>query len=150
VTVDQSDLVKKIVIARDTSTIPGASPTWLNIGEVLAYEGSRLLTSADFSEATLFPGIYERQGTPYPASSALDGNEKTFAHSDGIDLSVTSLTLVLKNPTRLTQVNVLNRQDCCWDRLEGASLILYDSADRVVLKKTLRGIRELQLFPVKA
>ncbi len=125
----------------------------MNIGEVYAYaEGARLLVASDFLDAIMFPGMYKNPTDPvvpvgWPMN-AVDGNPNTVAHSDPPSAPIASLTLVLKRPTRLTQVNVLNRQDCCQGRLDGASLILKNSMEGVIMKQTLRGVKELQLFPV--
>jgi hypothetical protein len=145
-------LVKKIIITKDMVKFPGSTGRWLNIGEVYAYEGSRLLTASDFSDAILFPDIRNDPNDPMVplglASNAIDGNPATVAHSGTEGAPLVTLTLILKNPTALTQVNVLNRQDCCYDRLEGAALLLVNEAGETIFNQSLKGIKDLQLFPV--
>ena len=146
VTPTVSQLTKKIIIVKETSSLPQeGGQRHLNIGEVYAYQGERLLTTADFSGAELFPGVFPG---PYSASNAIDGDPNTTAHALPEDAPIKKLTLTLATPTHLTKVNVLNRQDCCWDRLEGAVLILLNNNDVEIFRKTLTGSRDLQVYPI--
>jgi hypothetical protein len=36
------------------------------------------------------------------------------------------LILVLRNPMMISRVEILSRQDCCWERLAGAMIALVD------------------------
>ncbi len=126
-------LVSKILIIKDTSALtsdPGNNGgDWrtFQVAEIFAYAGSRKLVASDYSDATLSPGY---GNNIFPASLVTDGDPKTFAHTGNAPIGI--LTLTLKNPTEITRVEVLNRQDCCQGRLAGANLILKDSADATI------------------
>lgn len=152
VTPDTTGLTKKIIIIKDVTAMPGVVSSYLNIGEVYAYAGSRLLTSSDFSDAIVFPDVYTNPNDHIvpigSGSNAIDGKPETVTSTGTSSASFTSITLVLTKPIKLTQVNVLNRQDCCWDRLNGAVIMLINEAGTVLFKQPLHGVRDLQLFPV--
>lgn len=147
-----SVLVKRIKIVKDTSSLTDAqgqgsdNSDWrtFQVAEVFAYAGDKMLTAADYSDATLTP-VYGDNS--YPASNAIDGNPNTFSHTGSVP-NVGMLTLTLKNATTLTSIHVLNRQDCCWGRLAGAKIILEDASANVVWSGTLSVSRDVQIFPV--
>jgi RHS repeat-associated protein len=67
--------------------------------------------------------------TVYDGSKILDNNAATFAHTLNADEWI---KLDLGNTYSLSRVQVLNRADCCGDRLNGARISLLDAAGNPV------------------
>lgn len=129
-------LVNRIHVIKDTTgqnVTPPASRTF-QIGEIKAYraDGS-LLTADDYVSAEY--GMFSGGGVAvtYPAKNAIDGNVNTFTHTNGETSSIHELKLTLRNPTNIGRVEVINRVDCCADRLAGAVIQLI-AENGVVLK----------------
>jgi len=61
----------------------------------------------------------------YPGNNLLDGNTKTFAHTTNATTNQPAIIgYEFDIPVRVFGVRVVNRKDCCQDRILGASLIL--------------------------
>lgn len=126
-------MTAKILIIKDTSALTsdtgnnGADWRTFAVAEVFAYAGDRKLAASDYSDASL-SSMYGNN--LYPAALAIDGNPKTFSHTGNDPIGI--MTLTLKDPTVITKVEVLNRQDCCQGRLAGATLVLKDSVDATI------------------
>ncbi len=142
--------VKFIQIIKDTrsqdASTTGDNSGWrtFSVAEVYAYTTDRKLVSGDYSDAqlsTLWPGFVPR--------NAIDGDATTFTSTLPED-KVATLTLTLKNEAVITRVEVLNRQDCCNDRLAGAKLSLLDSTMNIVWSGVLTGAKDIQLFNISA
>jgi hypothetical protein len=54
------------------------------------------------------------------------------------------IELTLATPTIITTVDVHNRTDCCWERLENVRLTLINNVGEVVGTQLLRGVKEMQ------
>lgn len=138
----------KIVITKDTSSLssdPGNNGgEWrtFQVAEVFAYSNGKKLSASDYSDARLSSTL--NNGNEYPASYAIDNDSTTFSHTG--NYAIGSLTLTLKKPTVITRVEVLNRQDCCQGRLEGARLSLIDINNLVFWSGTLTGLGGLQIY----
>jgi hypothetical protein len=133
-------LVNRIHIIKDTTgktVTPPASRTF-QIGEIKAYraDGS-LLTADDYSGAEY--GMFSGGGVAvtYPAKNAFDGNVNTFTHTNGEESSIHELKLTLRNPTNIGRVEVINRVDCCADRLAGTVIQLIAENGTVLKSMTL-------------
>lgn len=115
--------VASIVFTKNTTnaTNPGDNDDWrtFQIGEVKVYDtNNRLLSAADFSSAAYNAEAADGLGVAFPAANVIDGDANSFSHTNG-QAAVHQLTLVLKNPTDVSHVQVLNRADCCQSRLAG-------------------------------
>jgi len=61
----------------------------------------------------------------YPGNNLLDGNTKTFAHTTNATTNQPAIIgYEFDTPVRVFGVRVVNRQDCCQDRILGSTLIL--------------------------
>lgn len=140
-TVPAPVLTSKIRVFKDFT---GLGDAYLQIGEVYVYSGSRLLTKSDFSSATLtstFGVIGDNS-----ANSAIDGDPNSFAVSYRPSVPIQALDLTLTQPMQITKVSVLNRQDCCQSRLNGAKVALFGLNGESLFTATLTGQREVQVF----
>lgn len=133
-------LVKYIIVTKDTTgktVSPPASRTF-QIGEIKAYraDGS-LLTANDYSSAEYNSAVNTGVALTYPAKNAIDGNVNTFTHTNGEtpEFGFHQLKLTLSSPANIGRVEVINRMDCCADRLAGAVIQLV--ADNGVILKTM-------------
>jgi hypothetical protein len=140
--------VKRIRIIKDTSSQnddPRGDSGWrsFQVAEVFAYTNERKLTADDYSDATL-SNMY---GVGYEGPKAIDGNPATFVHTSTGEKSGV-LTLTLKNEMKIIRVEVLNRQDCCQERLAGAKLVLEDPRGNIIWSGPLTGARDVQMFPI--
>ena len=125
-------IVKSIEITKisalSSGVPPGENDDWktFQIGEVRVYnDAGALLPANAFISAT-----YNTVGgwsDVFPAQNAIDNNPGTFTHTSGMG-ATHQLRLVLAAPTAISRVEVVNRQDCCQSRLQGALLTLRDAA----------------------
>lgn len=138
----------KIVITKNTSSLEsdpaniGGDWRTFQVAEVFAYSNGKKLSASDYSDARLSSNYGD--GKAYPGSYAIDNDITTFSHT-GND-AVGTLSLTLKTPTVITRVEVLNRQDCCQGRLEGARLSLMDINNVVFWSGKLTGLGGLQIY----
>jgi len=102
----------------------GASPSF-QLSEIKVYSNNNLLTKSDFSSADFSPSEPGDLTTTFPGWNALDGNENNFAHS--ADANAPSLLLTLSSSKMVNKVIVFNRKGCCYERLNGVLLSLFDS-----------------------
>lgn len=66
------------------------------------------------------------QGSKFPASYCTDGDPNTFCHSDDVKDAVSPwFELFLPQLVNIKKVRILNRQDCCKDRLGKFEIIIY-------------------------
>jgi len=64
----------------------------------------------------------------YPVNNLWDDNMNSFGSSAG---PRSNLIVKFNSPQEITSIQLTNRQDCCWDRIQNYNLILYKSG-RVV------------------
>ncbi len=128
---------KKIAIVKDTTNSDAVKTEgWrtFQIAEIKAYSASRLLTQSDYESAT-----YEGSDlSAWPAMNALDGDYSTFTHTIG-ENPRQSLILTLKEPQLLSGIDIINRADCCQERLNGALLLLLDTNNTPFYTRQLTG-----------
>lgn len=105
----------------------------MNIGEVMVFDESNANVAAG-RPVQMSSTYYNKQ---YPAENLVDGNPNTMAHTSCFDRGWMRIDL---GQTRIvTRVRVLNRADCCQERLEGTVLQLLDSSNSKVWSTTLTG-----------
>jgi hypothetical protein len=111
-----------------------------HIGEVIVHTADgRKLTAADFGYVE-YNSAAAGMKTSYPASNAVDGNTATFTHTSGENVQLHQLKMKLKVPTKLKQVMIINRADCCGDRLEGAVIKYFALDGSMVASHRLSGV----------
>ena len=104
--------------------------------DCLNLNGIRIYTSSDESSQIVTPNtIVTRSsvgywGSIFPEPNFVDGNDGTFVHSSCGDVPWVMLNLGAMTP--IYKVVLVNRQDCCLERILGASLILLDSVMKPV------------------
>ena len=99
----------------------------MNIGEVRVYDkngvdvakGKTVTKSSKYGDPDGYPGAY-----------LVDGNEWTFAHTSCGDQGW--MMIDLQSPVAVTKVTVVNRRDCCQERLKGTVVQLLDSSNNVI------------------
>jgi len=74
----------------------------------------------------------------YPANLCIDGNENNFCNSTYVAIDK-SVLFTLKDLKFIKKVIVINRKDCCGDRLSGVKLNLYDTDMKLIKSYTLTG-----------
>lgn len=155
--------VKTIVISKDvtgqtTPTPQSGSSDWktLSVSEVQAFPvetPTKALTTPDYSSVTINttplepPPSTRGYSRQFPPGRAVDGNTRTYMHTDGPG-NIHTLTLVLAQPRNLARVVVYNRSDCCYARLNGAVVSLLDSNNRLVVPRFVLNAGEIQTVPI--
>merc|ERR1719464_1556743 len=90
---------------------------WLNLMEVTAYDASgAAIPAANAVLSTTYGAIYS-------ASNCIDGDTSTMCH--GGSASYDWLQIDLGSAKEIKSVLVVNRDDCCRDRIDGAVLSLF-------------------------
>ncbi|KAF6252726.1 hypothetical protein COO60DRAFT_1463575 [Scenedesmus sp. NREL 46B-D3] len=69
----------------------------------------------------------------YPGANAVDGNETNFAHTLGGEELPWILIDLGSNAQKVDQIIVVNRTDCCRDRIAGATAVVLDETSTQVL-----------------
>lgn len=130
-------MVKVIEVTKDSTGKPLIKPDdyTFQIGEIKAYSDKKLLTAEDYESAKYTKSGDKGLSLKYPATNAIDGSLKTFSHTNGKD-PIHQLTLTLKEPQFIHKVEVLNRSDCCQERLAGVIVKLKDESG-IVLKQSV-------------
>ena len=140
--------VRSIVITKDTTKSlkpEGSNDDWqtFQIGEVKVYKpDGYVLKAADFESVAYTAGSNEtilpwNQSVLHPAMYAVDGDPSTYSSTTTNGGNIHQLTLVLKNTQTITKVEILNRSDCCQERLKGAVVELKDVQGVVLKSKVL-------------
>lgn len=130
--------VTTLIFTKDTSKASnnGDNADWrtFQIGEVKVYDtNGRLLTASDFSAAAYSADSDVGWAKSFLAGNAIDGDPNTFTHTGNVDGAIHQLKLVLKQPTNISHIQVLNRADCCSNRLVGVVCDL-KAADGALVK----------------
>jgi len=106
-------------------TIKIANGNYLNIAEVafLDATGNNIVNASTVDTTkTLMSSVYD---PAYGVANVYDGRRDTICHSNTGD-SAASLTVALKVPAYIYSVVIVNRLDCCQDRITGASISWMD------------------------
>lgn len=110
----------------------------MNIGglKVLDKSGVNVL-SADKVDTGLSRLSSQYNTTQYPISMLWDNNDSTFAHTN---LEVNpSMLVVLTQSVEASAIQVINRKDCCADRLAGAVLEVFEANGDLIQSQVLDG-----------
>lgn len=93
---------------------------WINLNEitVLDTNGTVIKYWEGGNTISFRNGLYP--GTVY--SSLYDGDEKTVGHGNG---PVDTLTIKFANPVKVGSVQITNRKDCCWTRIQNYDLLMF-------------------------
>jgi len=117
-----SNAVGKVSIDKRISTISIVQRklnTPLNIASIEVYDTNGIKVTPD--DVTMSP--YELKG--YPAKNLFDNDIDSFAHTrESNQKNPAMIVLFFKNPVDVGGIRVINRKDCCKDRILGATLEL--------------------------
>lgn len=130
--------VSTITLTKDTSATPnlGDGHTFA-LGELKVFDSSnRVLAASDFSGATVNAAANTGWANSFPISNATDGQPGTFANTGGYG-PIHQMIFTLRNPTNVKRIQVLNRADCCQDRLAGVVCELKSSSGVLIKRFTL-------------
>jgi len=119
----------------------------LNLAEVQAftYDGENVALGGTATQSSDGWGAY--------APRAIDGNTSgvwghgSVTHTDPDDTGDKWWNLEI-TPAPVTTVVIYNRTNCCWDRLAGSILRVYDEDGNLVLEETLTGDVLPQTFTI--
>lgn len=137
-----------IVLIEISKNLVSGGTRVFHVGEVIVYAADgRKLQAADFAYAK-YNSEASGLATTYPAANAIDGKDSTFTHTFGENVLTHKLTLKLKVPTKLYKIVIVNRQDCCGDRLNGATVSFIADTGAVVSSRVLNG-SAAQAVPLK-
>lgn len=93
---------------------------WLNIAEIRAIQ-----SGTNVNVASGKTGTGTTNGS-FPIPNLTDGNTGNYWHSNGMGTGQ-YVEIDLGAPYLLDHVEIVNRQDCCWERLANLQLIFKDS-----------------------
>ena len=129
--IEQSNIIKfiKKIIVRNRPN------EHLHFSQVQVYDsnGNNIASNGIAEQSSLYP-IGPNFG---PAIFAIDGSNNTFNHTQKALNEWWSLTFFEYKDIR--SIVIHNRQDCCQDRLNGATLYLIDQFNKETLLATLTG-----------
>jgi hypothetical protein len=134
--------VKVIELMRDTSNTNIPASTF-QVAEVKVFTDKHEKLNASHFESLVYN--HNEMATHYPASNLLDDNENTFAHTGGKD-HVQFIRMTLKNPTNVKSLEIVNRKDCCKDRLNHTVVNLLNSSGKVLRSWPLGGNERYIVF----
>ncbi len=77
-------------------------------------------------------------GKAFPVGNLVDNNETTFTHTNAGEKEWIKITL--KNEVPITKIEIVNRKDCCQDRIVGATLTITDSSGAQTYTTTIQEI----------
>ena len=125
---DGSNKVKYIVLNKvsvNEASAADAGANVIQIAELQAYEGDKLLTASDYELVEYKNSPKKEADTQgnYLAVDAVDGDINTYASTSGVGILHTMI-FTLKNPMKITKINVIGRKDCCRQRLPGIVMSL--------------------------
>lgn len=95
----------------------------------------KILTRDDIKNISQSSSAY---GGAYPASNLIDGNLNNFNHTEA---GSNEWVLVELNQIRkIKDIKIINRRDCCQNRIVGAVLTVLDDKMNVVYSSTLSNV----------
>lgn len=86
----------------------------------------------------------------YPASYAIDGNLTTFTHTSAVATENAWFKIDLLQNRNVKQVVIVNRQDCCQDRLTTAVLNAINEAGVIVKSMAFGAINNQYTLNIKS
>ena len=98
---------------------------WLNLAQILVYStngGPNILTPN-----TVVTKSSGYQGDSYPSRNIVDGKGNTFVHTSGNEIPWIQVDLGTSLP--IYKVVIVNRKDCCKERILGAVLSILDDSN---------------------
>jgi len=145
--------VKYIVIKKDSTGGIPAVPDYveydpnggaksINLADILAYSGTKLLTASDYEKLVLTPG--DNTNPDRILNVITDNDPWTMSSTWDPNVNVHTMELTLKNPQQITRVDIVNRVDCCWGRLYNSKLILLDANRQVLYTTDLMNVNRTQ------
>ena len=92
---------------------------WINLNEitVLDTDGTVIRYSEGGNTISMRNGAYWDSYAPF-----YDDNENTLAHSK---TPIDTLTIKFANPVKVGSVQITNRKDCCWTRIQNYDLLIF-------------------------
>lgn len=123
-------LVKYIVLKKVMADEPVEGNRSFQVAEVKVFTNAGQLDSSAFSDASYLTGLGKQaagQGD-YPARNIIDGDLNTFTETGGTEtngpVDVHGLILTLKDPVKITRIEVCNRASYMPERLRGTIVTL--------------------------
>ena len=99
----------------------------LNIGEVRIFSADPNVNIA-LRKPVVQSSAYN--ATRYPPSNLVDGNINTFAHTNaGVN---SMMTIDLSGETPITNITIVNRVDCCKERINNTKVLILDKDEKEV------------------
>lgn len=132
----------KVVIATtDNTMITPTTPTSLNWNNERLFLASS--TGATASQYGTWPGL--------PADYCIDGDNNTVCHSGNVpdENGVVWWEVDLKVPQDINRVEVVNRRDCCSERITGAEIQFLDSQRKLLNSQVFTGVQNIYDFSVR-
>lgn len=106
----------------------GIDANVISVGEIVAYDakGNDITVGAIAKSPTQYVG--------YPPSNVIDKNDDTFSHTaSGIeDFANIWLEIDLGQDKDIAKLKLVNRKDCCQERLVGTQIRISDASGKVV------------------
>ncbi len=130
-------LVKTVLLERPSDQA-------INIADILLYDDLLQLIPSSNITGSISPQLANDLAN-YPAgfgpSSLLDNNTGTFGHTNNLVSASSSqnMKLVLTNPMKIKRIVIMNRLDCCQDRIATVSVKTLDSNNVQLSKYVLTG-----------
>ena len=115
----KSDPITSIEISFAGSRRDPQNDAWINLNEitVLDTDGTVIRYWEGGNTISMRNGAYWDSYAPF-----YDDNENTLAHSK---TPIDTLTIKFANPVKVGSVQITNRKDCCWTRIQNYDLLIF-------------------------
>ena len=123
-------------IGLEGGAVNGAGDRVVSLAEVKVYGDPILLNASPaLTDAYTVTQSSELGGGAYPASNAVDGSSSTFTHTEDIANSYWQMTYTKDVPVQ--RIEIVNREDCCGNRLTGLVVRILDASNNTVATTTI-------------
>jgi hypothetical protein len=93
---------------------------WINLNEITILDTNGSVVKYWEGGNTVSYGSGAASGGPY--SHLYDNNENTMSHANK---AIDTLTIKFSTPVKVGSVQITNRKDCCWTRIQNYDLLLF-------------------------
>lgn len=118
--------VDSIVFIKSNPTSSNSSdPDWrsFSVGELKLYDDKgALIPASAFGLIAYGADVNSPNSIAHPASNAIDGDPNTYTMTGSSDNEAMGFNL--KTPTNISKIEIINRVDCCQDRLNGVGMVV--------------------------
>ena len=99
-----------------------AADGWINLTEITIFDKNN--NNVQYWTGNNSIAFANGQHPNFPLSRAYDNNENSLFHSN---TSIDTLTITLNPAVNISSVQISNRMDCCWTRIQNYDIVFYNN-----------------------